>query len=170
MNIAMNDSVLMRCMERFCNLHHEVEGRIQLESATSHSLPESFTCDILHGDVGKLSLMSQLIDGRDIGMIDRRGDLRFLNHLLAELRVGETVGMHDLEGDVPLQSQVLSLQYLAHAARAELGNNAVVCDDLANRRNPGVRVGGTLLRIHRCQEFGSGGGIDQRARLVPVQN
>jgi hypothetical protein len=72
--------------------------------------------------------MFDSVDGGDIGMVDRREDLRFpfeTKHAGGIVR--KRLGQH-LDGDVAIQLRVGGAVYGAHAAFAELGHDPVMCD------------------------------------------
>ena len=75
---------------------------------------------------------SDFVDGADIGMIQRRGGLRFSLKAGQCLRVfGHVVGQK-LQRDESVQSYVFGLVHHTHAAAAELFDNAVMRDGLAD--------------------------------------
>ena len=86
----------------------------------------------LHGDEGLAVLLADVVNGADVGMIQRGGGLRFALETLEGLRVtGDFVGQ-ELEGDETVQPGVFGLVDHAHAAAAELFDDAVVRYGLAD--------------------------------------
>ena len=61
-----------------------------------------------------------LVDGHDVGMIQRRGGERLPFEAMARHRVGELT-REDLDGDRALQARVPRPEHPPHAADAKLG-------------------------------------------------
>ena len=111
---------------------------------------EALAVDELHGVVEVLAVLADVEDRHDVGVMHPRRGLRLA--LKADLRRGVArarPGQH-LEGDAPAQGLLLGLVDDAHAAAADLAQDAVVADLLAGacrrrarsrRRNPRHRRG-----------------------------
>ena len=79
-------------------------------------------------------LLADVVDGADVGVVQRRRSLGFT------LKTGERLGVsgnffgQEFEGDKAMQPSVLSFVNHAHPAAAELLDDAVVGDGLADHR------------------------------------
>jgi hypothetical protein len=79
-------------------------------------------------------------------MIQRRGRLGFLDEPLLPLGIGDPLRRQDLDGDQAVQVGVPGLIDDPHAALAQLLEDLVVADGLANHgRPPGRRIGPARL-------------------------
>jgi len=67
-----------------------------------------------------------LVDRGDVGMVERRGCLSFLNEAALALGIGDEVGGKDFEGDLPVELEIHSAVDNAHAAAADLFEDLVV--------------------------------------------
>ncbi len=86
----------------------------------------------LHGDEGLAVLLADFVDGADVGMVQSGGGLRFALEARQRLRIlGNIVGQ-ELEGDKAMQPCVFGLVDNTHPAAAELLDDAVVRDGLAD--------------------------------------
>ncbi len=78
------------------------------------------------------SLLVNFVDRADVGMVQRGSGLRFALEAGEGLRVFGNVVGQELQGDEAVQLHVLSLVDHTHAAAAELLDDAVVRDGLAD--------------------------------------
>ena len=86
----------------------------------------------LHDDEGLPILLPDFMDSADIGMIQCRGCLRLPLEASQRLRVfGYFVGQK-LQGYETVQRRILSLVHHTHATAAQLLDDAVVRDGLAD--------------------------------------
>jgi hypothetical protein len=86
-----------------------------------------------------------VVDGRDVGMVERGGRLRFLNEALLVIGVANVGGVEEFERDRALESGVNRFVDDAHAAFAELLDNSVVRDRATDHER---------LRITPCISWG----------------
>ena len=88
--------------------------------------------EILHGDEVLTFALVNLEDHADVGMIQCRSSLCFALETGQSLRVlGDFIGQ-EFQGDEAMQLHVLGFVDHAHTAAAQLLNNAVVGDGLAD--------------------------------------
>ena len=97
-------------------------------------LIERLARHILHDDVAFVASLAHLVDGADIGMLNRRGETRFAQHRRAHLLRREQTGTQNLEYHGTLQQRVVRKIHNTAAACAEPANNLVVLDGLAFHR------------------------------------
>ena len=87
----------------------------------------------LHGDEALALLLPDLVDGADIGVVQGRGGLGLAPEAFQCLRVlGHVIGQ-ELEGNEATERRVLSLIHHTHPAAAQLLDDAVVRDGLADQ-------------------------------------
>jgi hypothetical protein len=93
---------------------------------------EGLPFEILHDDEGLAFMLADLVNRADVRVVQHRGGARFAFETFESLRVqGEAVGQ-ELERYKAAELGVLGLVDHAHPSAAELFQNAVVCDRLAN--------------------------------------
>ena len=80
----------------------------------------------LHDDEGAAVFLADVVDGADVGMVQRRRSLRLAPEALQSLRVLGHVFGQELERDETVEPGVLGLVHDAHSAAAQLANDAVV--------------------------------------------
>ena len=86
----------------------------------------------LHGDERLAVLLADFVNGADVGMVQGRGGLGFALKTGQSLRVsGDFLGQ-ELQGHKAVQPGVLGLVDHTHPATAQLLDDAVVRDGLAD--------------------------------------
>jgi hypothetical protein len=96
---------------------------------------------VLHGDEDGAVGFTRIVNRDDVGVVQGRGGFGFLYEAQPVLGVGVSVGRQDLDGDQTIQVRVTGFVDFAHAALAQLLDDAVVRYGLANHgRHPGSIV------------------------------
>ncbi len=85
-----------------------------------------------HGDEGMSLVLTDVVDGADVGMIQGRGSLRLALEAAQRLQVAHDVVGQELESYETAEARVLGLVHHTHAAAAQLFDHAVVRDGLSN--------------------------------------
>src|SRR5205814_8144661 len=93
---------------------------------------QSKAVEELHRDKGAALLFADIVDGADVGMIERRRGARFAAEALEHLRIaGEIVGQ-ELQRDKAAEAAVLGLVDQTHTASAQFVHEAVMRDHLVH--------------------------------------
>ena len=80
------------------------------------------------------SLLADVVDGADVGMVQCGSGLGFALEARERLRVAGNVFRQELQGDEAVEPSVLGLVDHTHAAAAELLDDAVVAQVLVDNR------------------------------------
>src|ERR1700735_3979299 len=92
-----------------------------------------------HDEEGASGVLADVVDGADIGMVQRRGGFGFAAETLKCLMIlGEVVGKK-LERDKTSEAGVFGLVDPAHAAAAEFLDDPVMRNGLVEQRTVPVR-------------------------------
>src|SRR5580692_2036509 len=91
----------------------------------------------LHGDKSLSVLVIDFIDGADIGVVEGGRSLRFALEAGQSLRILRNLVRQELQGYKAVQLYVLSFVHHTHAAAAELLDDPIVRDGLADH---GIRA------------------------------
>ncbi len=103
-----------------------------VERAPGDAMLQGHAFEELHGDEALAVVLADFVDGADVGMVQRGGRARFAAETLQGLRVlGYIVGQ-EFQSDEAAEARVLGLVDDAHPAAAELLDDAVVRDGLAD--------------------------------------
>ena len=84
--------------------------------------------EIFHRDVVVVAGAADVMDADDVAVVQLRGDLRFAQEALAEIRIGEQRRRHDLQRDLAVDRFLHRQIDRRHAATAELAQQTVAGD------------------------------------------
>jgi len=132
LDVAVDDALRMCGVQSVGNLNGQVEQDIGLDRPARNAMLQRHAVEELHGDERVAVLVINLVDGADVGMIQRRGRLGLALKTGERLLVfGNLIG-EELESHKPAELHILGLVHHAHAAAAELLDDAVVRDGALN--------------------------------------
>src|SRR5262249_28856018 len=104
----------------------------QLHRAACNAVLQHHAIQELHGDESLATLLADVVNRTDVGVIQRRSGLRLPLEPGKHLRVAGYFWREELQGDEPMQAGVLGFIDHTHAASAELLQDAVMRDGLAD--------------------------------------
>lgn len=87
--------------------------------------------DVLHHHEVDALLFADVVDGDDIGMIERRCGLRFLDEPQLARCLTEIFRTQHLDRDETVQPRVPRFEHFAHAARAQRFEDLIVAEGAA---------------------------------------
>src|SRR4029077_1011788 len=140
-NVAVNDSPRVCRVESVGNLDGKRKQHSHLKWTVGNPVLERAPIQKLHGDKGPPILLAKVVNRADIGVIERGWGRGRALETGERLRVAGYFLRQKLEGDKPSQACILGLVDYAHAAAAQLLDNAVVRDGLVDHSlGPGLGV------------------------------
>ena len=146
LEVAVHDPGGVRLREPLRGLGEVAEQRAQVDLVLVDERGERLAAHELHRDVVHRvrvgiprrahHVLADLVDRHDVRVAERRGRLGFEHEAPDAVLALHQVGRQDLERDVALEGLVLGQVHLAHAARAERGDDAVVRDLVFGAQSP----------------------------------
>ena len=134
LDVAVQDAARVRGVERVGNLHGQPQQQADLERASVDLARQRAALEQLHRDERAALVLVHLVDGADVGMVQRRGRARLAQEALGRLRIVRAVLRQELQRHAAGQLDVLGQIHDAHAAGAERVEDAIVRDGLADHR------------------------------------
>ena len=128
----MHNSAGVSGIERVRNLDPQFQQLFNFEGMALDLVFEGCAVQILHGDECLALLLADVIDGADILMVQSGRRLRFALEAGERLRVSGNFIGEELERYKTVQPCVLGLVHNTHAPTADLLDNPVVRDGLAD--------------------------------------
>jgi hypothetical protein len=107
-------------------------GQLHFHCAPGDHVLEGGAVEELHGQKGSAVLFSDVVDGADIRMIERRCCLRFALKACQGLGVGGQIIGQELQRHKTMQPHIFSFVNHSHSPSAELLDDAVMRNGLAN--------------------------------------
>src|SRR5678816_2051444 len=89
-------------------------------------LAESYAFNKLHGDEVRPLALTNLVNVRDVWMVESSGGRGLLFETAHSILVNSHFGGKNLQGDFAMELQILRQINFAHPALADLGNRAVM--------------------------------------------
>ena len=132
------------------DLAHERQGLGRSQRSLPNSVLERLPFHELHGDIGVVAALPDLVDDTYVRMGQGRGRLGLDQEPLPELGQAHQVGRKELQGHEPFEFDVLGPIDDAHPALADLLDDPVLAGDEAARvhdphgRLQGLRQGHPL--------------------------
>jgi len=131
LDVSMDDAFGMRRIERVGNVDGDGEKGIELHGSAGDHVLQSFALEALHGDEGLAIFLADIIDGANVGMIQRGRGLRFTLEAHEGLRILRNSVGQKFQCDEAPEASVLGLVDNAHPAPAELLEDTVMGNSLA---------------------------------------
>ena len=126
LDVAVDDALGVGGLERVGDLDGQVEQRFRGQGPALDAVLQGPSLQALEGDELLALALSDVVDGADAGVVEGGRRLGLPPEALEGLRVLGQLLREELEGDGPAQARVLGLVDDAHAAAAELPEDAVV--------------------------------------------
>src|SRR5439155_368418 len=110
------------------DLDPDVDDLVDLEARGARVVLERLALEALHDDVVLALVLTDVVDGADARVVERGGGAGLPLEALHRVRILRHLERKELERDTAAQAQVLGLVNDAHAAPAQLLEDAVVRD------------------------------------------
>ena len=122
----MDDAALVRVGKSARDLRPVLADRRQGKPASRDGVPERLSLDELHGEEHVPAVFAHVVDVSDVRVAERGGGPCLADQPGARVLVLHQIAGEDLQGEVPVQTCVVGPVHLAHPARAEQADDAVM--------------------------------------------
>ncbi len=130
--VAMNDALRVSRIQGVGDLDPHVEKLAGLEPPLSDQVPECPSFQQLHDHVLTAIVFADIVRSTDVGMVQRRRGTRLALKAVNRLSVVRELDREEFQRHLTRQPGIVRLVDDAHAALAELRDNKVMGDCLAN--------------------------------------
>ncbi len=155
--IAVNDPVRMRGVERVGDRCRQLQKLGQRQRAAREAVAQAFALQKLHHEKRHAAFATHFVNRADVRMVERRRRARLPVESLHRAFIRQECRREELERHLAAQSRVLRAVDNAHAAGADLFDHAVGADGLANHGRPMLRA---VARGVKLRDLDSGGRLD----------
>ena len=132
LDVAMDNAFAVRGVERVGDFDGQAEQDIHFERTAGDAVLQGQAIQILHGDEGLAILFADVVNGADVGMVERGSRLGLAAKALERLAVLGHIFGEKLQGDEAIEASVFGFVNDTHAATTQLFDDAVVRDGLAD--------------------------------------
>ena len=115
----------MRLVQGIGYFDGDLQDLIEWQRALNQPLRQRLAFQILHDQVMSALLLADVIESADVGVLQAGDSVCFALEPLAQLGVITQMTGQDLDGNKTIQARVASFIHLAHASRADLGENLI---------------------------------------------
>ena len=133
LDVAMDDPGLVGSVERIGHLDAQLEDLLQHQRLTRDPILERLPLEILHDQKGLAVLLTDVVDGADMRVVQNRGGPRLALEALQGLPILDQALGKELERHRAAEAGVFRLVHHAHAASAETVRDAIVGDGFADQ-------------------------------------
>jgi hypothetical protein len=132
LQVAVDDALLVGRRKRVGQCDADLAHLVGREAAGAHPRRQVFSLDQLHRDEAEATGLLDRVDRHDMGVVERGDGLGFPLEARERAGVGGKTRRQHLERHAALQCQVFRQVHLAHAAGAQLLDDAVMRERLAS--------------------------------------
>jgi hypothetical protein len=112
------------------HLRRQIEQPLDRQRPALDLVAKVLAFDELGDDEGDVLLDADVVDGKDVRMIESAGSPGFLEEALPPRRIAGDLVAQDLEFDLAVEARVPRAEHLTHTARIERANDFVAADPL----------------------------------------
>ncbi len=134
LDVPVENPFGMRRIQGIGHLDTDIQQVGQRQPIVAQPLVQGFAVQELHGEVTPAILFVEAVNRADVWMIQRRGGPGLTPEPLERIFAGRRVRGEHLQGHLPSQGEVLGPVHHTHAAGAQLVQDAIVTDGLADER------------------------------------
>jgi len=147
LDVPMNNPFGVRGIQCVGDLDSQVEQRFQFHGLGTDTMFQGYAIEKFHGDEDLAVLVADVVDGADVGMVERGRGLRFALKTSQHLGIASDLVGEEFQGDEAVKASVLGFVDDSHAAAPKLLGNAIVRDGLTNHSGDGWLRGRLILRM-----------------------
>jgi hypothetical protein len=156
LDVTVDDAAVVRGTEPLRDLHRD-RGRLACrESTVLQPRTQGLAFQQIHGGIGGAAIGPEVVDGEDVGVREGGDGLGLALEPPQGFGVGGDALGEDLERHDPVELAVSGAVHLAHAARAERGEDLVGTEAGSGcQRHPCIGEGSIGARLHSTETLRS---------------
>jgi hypothetical protein len=145
----MDDSFGMRGVQRVGDLNRKIQQLVNFGPLYLNAMLERLAVEILHSDERLTVALINVIDRANVGMVQSGRGARLALKTFERLAIaGQFIGQ-EFKGDPAAELYILGFVDHTHAPAAQLLQDAVMGNDLADHKDEALRV---ILALEQCRE------------------
>jgi hypothetical protein len=128
LDVAVNDSAAVRCIQGAGDLSREVEDPVRRQGSVFDEAADGQTLETFHCDERVTVVFAELVNRTDVRVLKRRGQARLALEPGEPVLRASHVGPEKLDGDFPSQTQVFGAINDSHTTFPERIEETVMRD------------------------------------------
>jgi hypothetical protein len=150
LDIAVDDALLVRGIQRIGDLDGQLCQVLGRQRPAQDPLLECATLQQLHGDEVPAVGFVDVVNGANIGVVQRRGGARLALEAFERVLIARKLFRQELQRHLPAELQIFGLVNDTHPPAPELFENAIMRDGFASHGGPGSRRYGSSRSSTAC--------------------
>ena len=134
LQVPVDDALLVGGGQALGDLGGVVDGLARGEAPSGELRAQRLALEQLLNDVGSAIVLADVVDDRDVGVVEHPRRPGFLLEALQPVRVSREGSRKDLDRDVAAEPRVSGPVYLAHSARTQRRQNLVGAEASTRRQ------------------------------------
>ncbi len=131
LDVAMNNSLLIRGIQRARNLDCQVQEFCRLQGLAGDAMLQGIALEILHHNERLAMVFADFVDGADVRMVEGGSSPSFALEACQSLTIAAPGLGEEFEGDEPVEACIQGLINHTHPAGAQPFDDPVVRNSLA---------------------------------------
>ena len=119
LQVAMDHSVLIRFLEALADVDSVLQHLLRRQRSFHQAIAQGLAVEEFHDQEIRPILVADVMQGTDIGVVQRRNSPRFALEALLGLEIRRKMRRQDLDRDGAIQARVARTIHLTHAACAK---------------------------------------------------
>jgi hypothetical protein len=135
LQIAMDDAFVVRGLEGLGDLSSDEQGLVHRQRSELQARGEIVAVDELQHEKRLAFRLLEAVDGADVGVVERRQQLRLAAEPRQAFRVLRDRRRQHLDGNLAIQAGVAGAIHRAHAAFADCGDELVRAETISRSQD-----------------------------------
>jgi len=165
----MHDPGLVRRGQSFSDLRRDIDDTFERQALAIHFSPKRLAVDQFRDEILSLALRTDIVDGKDVGMVERACRDRFLREPALSIRIRGGMIVKDFDGDKSLETTVPGAIDLSHSAGAKGADDLVGAEVRGQLRHTMVWIRDGRKRYCRLRSTVNGTTTDYLAMTPMVE-
>ncbi len=148
LDVAMNDALGVCRVQRVGDFDGERQQRVQFHRTPGDQVLQGHALQIFHGDERLAVFLANVVNGADVGMVQRGRGLRLPLETAERLGVLSDVVREEFKRNKTVQPGVFGFVNHTHPAAAQLRDNLVVRDGLPDHELEQAMLGAVRWQVN----------------------
>ena len=164
LQVAVEDASLVRVMDGAGDIGQQPRGRAGVGGEFGQAIGEATAVDQLHAEIAVVAVGAHLMDGDDIGVVERGDGLGLEPEPPAVVVAGQPAGQDHLERHGAIQTQLAGREHDPHAAAGDLAGALMVTEVADGVAGRGASISPTRRAAKSSGEIAGRNGSARRCR------
>ena len=134
LDVAMDDAARVRGVERIGDFGGDLQQLLEMDRPARDAMLQRLAFEEFHHEEGVALIFADIVDGADVGIVQRGGGAGFAAEAFQSLRIAGSLIREKFDGHGAAEADVFGFVDDAHAATADFFDDAVVGNRASDHR------------------------------------